>query len=332
MFKSREMLRTFDIRSFLVLLIGLLICACAGEPIVETQMPPAIQSSEAAESANPAAEPTRDEETKYPGVTIDEQFPVAFHGSRIDDNRFAGETVVAIGDFQVRIAKYEPATISKDPKKLFSFKARSPGEYWANVVGSSKLLGPDSTQIYVEATGPGGVCCTNYWITDVSSGTPRSIFRSEDFGHFRNQMEVFDAEGDGVYELVQFDSCFRYFMDDCGSCSPEPRAVFKYDRAAGQYRPEPNLQQNFAHSSMVDQENSIRERFEANQLQPPPNTDIDLNRSVLAHVVELFHIGQGKNAWAFFDRYYDDPNGEARKEIKHRLAGCKFYQGLRSRS
>ena len=27
--------------------------------------------------------------------------------------------------------------------------------------------------------------------------------------------EIFDEDGDGVYELVQFDSCLRYFKDDC---------------------------------------------------------------------------------------------------------------------
>ena len=44
-------------------------------------------------------------------------------------------------------------------------------------------------------------------------------------------------------------------------------------------------------------------------------------------MVDLLFIGEEKNAWSVFDKYIDD--GETRREINKRLAGCKYYQALR---
>jgi hypothetical protein len=273
----------------------------------------------------PESSPTPDE-PKYEGVFIDEQFPITAYFSSIDDNGREDEAQVQVSGFTVNIKKYAPRTIERNSKTLFVFKNKYPGDYWGTLVGGSSLLGSGSKQIYVVTSGPGGVCCTNYLITDVSGARPRNIFRSEDYGHFRDVMEVFDAEGDGLYELVQWDSCLRYFMDDCGSCSPEPKVVFKYNRNLREYRPASGIQQDFVKKQMARTKMWIEEKY--SEQQATKEVSLDLHRTVLSYVANLLHIGEEKKAWETFNKYGNDSDGKVRKEIERRLASCKFYQAL----
>lgn len=151
---------------------------------------------------------TPNDDTTYPGKTIDEIFPFIAEHDFMEEN-FKGKTYSEkVDKFEITIKNFAPKMIIKDGKTIFNFKTLYPNEYHSNLIGVSHLLGKNSKQIYVVSGGPGGVCCTNYWITEVSGKTPRNIFRSEDFGSFRDAMEIFDADGDGIYELVQFDSAF----------------------------------------------------------------------------------------------------------------------------
>ena len=270
-------------------------------------------------------------EESYSGVTIDQKFPlIEYHYFMEGD--FKNKTYsVNAEDFQVTINNFAPQSISKNGKNIFKFKTLSPKDYWASLVGVAHLLGENSKQIYVTASGPGGVCCTNYWIVDISHGTPRNIFRGEDFGGFRNPMEIFDADGDGIYELVQFDSAFRYFMDDCGSCSPEPRAVFKYDKKSGEYLPAKSIQQDFIKEYFVETEKQLAETFEKLSINEDVSERLDFQRSNLSYIVDLFYLGDERKAWKAFDKYYFGyANKEKiRSEIKNRLRSSKFYQSLK---
>lgn len=173
---------------------------------------------------SPTPEIASEAEPKYLGTAIDQVFPPTTHISAIDNNDHEKDYSVEVAGFLLKVEEYVPRTLEHNGRAVFKFKEREAGGYWGTLVGSSQLRGSGSKEIYTVVSGPGGVCCTNYSIVNISSGRPKSIFHSEDFGGFRDPMEIFDAEGDGIYELMQFDSCFRYFMDDCGSCSPEPRA------------------------------------------------------------------------------------------------------------
>ncbi len=266
----------------------------------------------------------------YPGRTIDQIFPIIeSHDFMEEDFKQKTYTVNAEG-FQVGINNFTPKTISKNGKHLFKFITLTPREYSSNLVGISHLLGKNSKQIYVVANGPGGVCCTNYWITDVSSGTPRNIYRSEDFGSFRDPMEIFDSDGDGIYELMQWDSAFRYFMDDCGSCSPEPRAIFKYDKKTQTYLPAKGVQQDFVKEGFLKTEKWLAETFEKLKTSDDPGEELNFHRSLLAHIVDLFYLGEERKAWKTFDKYFsnDSHTKKIRDEIKSRLRQSKFYQAL----
>jgi hypothetical protein len=267
----------------------------------------------------------------YPGKTIDQVFPV-IEDHDFQDKNFDGKSYsVNVGDFQIAIKNFAPKTIKRNEKVVFRFKTLYNEGYWANMIGTSNLLGKNSKELYVVVSGTGGVCCTNYWITDVSNKTPRNIFRSEDFGYFRDPMEIFDADGDGIYELVQFDSTFRYFMDDCGSCSPEPRAVFKYDKKTRTYLPAKGIQQEFVKEGFSKTQKWLAETFEKLKTSGDPGEELNFHRSLLAHIVDLFYLGEERKAWKTFDKYF--PKGfnkkKTRAEIESRLRGSKYYLALR---
>lgn len=275
---------------------------------------------------------TENIENAYPGISIDQQFPlIANHDFQETDLK---EKIYFVNadDFQITVKNLAPKIISKNGKAVFKYKTIYPSDYHSNLVGVSQLLGRNSKEIYVVTNGPGAVCCTNYWIADVSKGKPRNIFRSEDFGGFRDAMEVFDADGDGVYELVQFDAAFRYFMDDCGSCSPEPRAVFKYNKRTRTYLPAKGIQQDFVEESLAKTGKWLEETFNKLKKENDVGLELDFKRSSLAYIVDLFYLGETRKAWKTFDRYFDGwfEKEKIRAEIKHRLKQSKFYQTLKN--
>lgn len=306
---------------FFVACLAVFSCSPKTDPQSATLIP---ESSPYQFDASPVSD-TPD----YPGKTIDEVFPIISEKNLSDKEMGGKKYSVQAANFSVEFSNFTPISIRNDKAVLLNFKADSAGDYWSNLVGKSNLLGEKSSEIYVVATGPGAVCCTNYWINDISSGKPKSIFRSEDYGRFRDAMEIFDAEGDGVYELVQFDSCFRYFLDDCGSCSPEPRAVFKYDEKKGEYRPTKEIQQDFVKESMVRAKETIREKYETLQQTKDIGTESDVSKLVLDHVVNLLYLGRDKEAWQVFEKYKTGDSTKVIREIEFRLAGCKFYQALK---
>ncbi len=334
---------------YLTLVFVLISTNCANKAITSGDQPDIsapVQTQIILESKTPIPENSPiEEETKpeYPGVTIDGEFPViANHDFREEDFKQKTYSVETEG-FQITNKNFTPKTISKNGKVIFNFKTLYPNDYVTNLIGVSRLLSENSKQIYVVTVGPGGVCCTNYWITDVSNNEPRNIFRSEDYGGFRDPMEIFDADGDGVYELMQWDSAFRYFLDDCGACSPEPRAIFKYDKKSGTYLPAKNIQQDFVKEDFLQTEKWILEsfakleKFEKNnetENQEYLSLLLDYNRRFLDYNVNLFYLGDEKKAWKTFDKYYNGYNEKekVRAEIKSRLRQSKFFQALRKSS
>ncbi len=320
------------VRTPYIIIILVTFIACGQELSTErlrADEDPGVSETNPAPSSS--TETTAEAEPNYEGVTIDQIFPITGRVSAIDDDGREKAAAFEVDGYVVKIEDYIPLYLERDAKTIFRFKRRESDGYWATLVGRSHLLGPASTQIFTVVSGPGGVCCTNYSIIDISSSDPREIFHSEDFGDFRNPMEVLDADGDGIYELVQFDSCFRYFMDDCGSCSPEPRAYFKYDPRRKQYFPTPGIVQDFLKDGHRHSDEWLAEKSEQFKATGDVGIGQDIRRSALAHMVDLLYIGDETRAWTVFDTYIDDPKDEIRREIKSRLKGCKFYQAMRKR-
>lgn len=313
---------------FLSLFI-LIFSGCKSQPPPEAALntPPSLTSSATSLTSNSTDSPV--DETPYAGIFIDQQFPFTEHGFAQEQSD--GENVsIKVGDYDINFKGSTPQTIERKGKTVFRFKTLYPEDYHASFIGTSNLLGKDSKELYVVAAGPGAVCCSNYWIVDISGDQPRQIFRSEDFGGFRDAMEIFDADGDGTYELMQWDSAFRYMLDDCGACSPEPRAVFKYDAKSGAYRPAKGLRQEFL-MSFDDREKELEVESEEMIVLTDGSSvnDPKFYRNLNAYVVDLIYYGDEKRAWRIFDKYYGKDEKETRAEIKHRLANSKFYQAIK---
>ncbi len=271
-----------------------------------------------------------DQENSYPGKTIDMVFPLTVDVSREDLNEKQHGKFAQSG-FSVNTKGLMPTTLVRNGKRVLTFDtAYEWDSYRGFLLGESKLVGLKSKQLYIISTGPGGPCCTNYWIVDITKQTPKLIFRSEEFGGFRDPMEIFDADDDGIYELMQFDTCFRYFNDDCGSCSPEPRAYFKYDPSRKKYLPTKGIVQDFVKEDLKSTEKWLVEKLLEMKSSANTNLQFDINRTAISYAADLFYIGEDKKGWKIFNRYVDDPHGKLKQEMKDRLAGCKFYQALKS--
>lgn len=282
------------------------------------------------------SETPKEEEPKYPGVQIDEKFDlVETHNSNESELKEKIYNVDVEG-FQIEFKGFTPKRVKKNNISLYKIKTlRAP--YAAYGIGLSSLLGKESKQIFLDV-GNGGMCCSNYWIIDISNKKARTIFRSEDYSYYRGGMEIFDAEGDGIYELVQFDGTFRYMMDDCGTCSPEPRAVFKYDKKKKQYIPAKGIHQDFVLEGFKESEKLIAENFDKLQEQKYDENDrtleYELSQTVRSHVVDLIYFGDEKKAWKIFDKYFpkNSSKEETRAAIKERLKQSKFYQALKKKN
>lgn len=318
-------------RLIIVLSLGLMASCTTGLPTKTIGDARIVVRGTAYETPTPAPTetPTPDPQSEYPGVTIDQIFPLVSYSSFNDKTGVDTTRLINALGYDLEIKGFAPIAIKKESRTLFRFKTLFSDEYHETVVGRSHLLGPQSNEIYVAAVGPGAVCCTNYWIVDVTSSKPRLIFQGEEHGRFRDAIEIFDQDGDGMYELAQSDSCFRYFMERCGTCSPEPKAAFKYDPKRGRYLPARGVRQDFVKAWMTRAENKVKTQYKALQQKPDPSVEFEMNDQVLELFVQMLHIGEEKDGWAFFRKYYSDQTPELMKEIKWRLKKCEFYQALR---
>lgn len=309
-----------------IILTFLLISSCSFAPSHQIDPEHVATTGTVLQATPPQASPSP-EEYEYLGKSIDQVFPIT-ESHDFQDSEYKGKKVqIPVAGYEVVISDFKPIRLLRKSQSVVDFQARHDG-YWASLVGQSSLLGPESRQIYLVASGPGGVCCTNYWIVDLSPPKPRTIFRSEEFGDFRQSMEVFDADEDGIFELVQLDSCMRYFRDDCGTCSPEPRAYFKYDEKTKKYLPAKGVIQDFIKEQLAASESWLAEKYQEWKNTKDPTLQLDLNRSVIAHIADLLHLGEDRKAWNIFKMYGGVVDAADRTEIKNRLAQCKFYRAL----
>lgn len=277
-----------------------------------------------------ASEPTPIPTPEYPGKSIDQIFPPHQIISGLHDKEDEKIKSLEIEGFTLKVSEFVPLSLEKNGLPVYKYDKRQREGYWGLITGVSHLRGSGAKEIYSIVSGPGGVCCTNYSIVDISDNKPRTIFHSEDFGSFRDQMEVFDTDGDGVYELMQWDSCFRYFMDDCGSCSPEPRVYFKYENKHQRYLPAIGLTQDFVRKSLDETEKNLEEKLAELNKTYDPETALNHRRSVLSLFVDLVHIGEEKKAWNILATHKED-DAKTRTAIQERLANCPFYQFIKAK-
>ncbi len=268
---------------------------------------------------------------EYPGKDIQAVFPPETKNtaSWVNDT-YERSRSFDISGYTITTRNFKPIYLKKNGRVRLKFQTKSSwSDYSAFFAADASLLGPNTKQIYVLSPNTAAVCCTNYWIIDITTNQPRVIFRSEDYGRFREGMEIFDADRDGIYELVQFDATFRYFAGDCGSCSPLPRAYFKYDPTKRSYLPAESVVQDFVVAGIKRSEKWLAEKKDEYDTLKKAEVDSLVQRNALARTADLLFIGEEKRAWKIFDTYVFDPKGDLRKEMKWDLRQSKFYQALR---
>lgn len=120
-------------------------------------------------------------------------------------------------------------------------------------------------------------------------------------------------------------------MDDCGSCSPEPRAYFRYDKKRGKYLPAKGIAQDFVKEGHKNTEEWLEENFAKLGALEAEVKEHEFHRSLLSHTIDLIYIGEQKKAWKLFNKYYAPGKykEEVRMEIKRRLRQSAFYRALR---
>ena len=126
------------------------------------------------------------DENSYPGKTIDMVFPPSAETSIVRNGSNDGpDRKFEHSGFTIHTKGFSPSALERNGKKIMKFYTASPwDEYWSFLIGEANLLGPSSKQVYIVSTGPGAVCCTNYWIVDIADSTPR-LFSERKFGRFR---------------------------------------------------------------------------------------------------------------------------------------------------
>ncbi len=271
-----------------------------------------------------------------PGTYIDEVFPpLTHHDSSMEEDNADTSFDFKYENYLLKIKKNVPQVLLKNGKRWFEYKADRES-YRTNVIGISRLLGKAKKQLYFVNVGSGAVCCTNYWIVDISSARPKEIYRTEDYGgSLGDPIELFDADGDGVYEMVQAVYAFRYMLDECGTCSPQPRAVLKYDRRAGKYLPAKDIYPPWAAKIWKEEKARVIKAFREKKFDGE-GIDRGYSRTVVDLLTHFIYRGREKEAWAFFDKYYvrdgtnynDKSKTRVRREIKYIINHCRFYQAL----
>jgi len=141
-------------------------------------------------------------------------------------------------------------------------------------------------------------------------------------------MELFDTDNDGTYELVRFDACFRYFGGDCGSCSPEPRVAFAFDKAANRYVPKGHIMQSFAREGLEQEISGLEDKRVQLRNGGDKSVEYDMKAAALDVFDQLVHLGDEHRAWSILNEYRHPTRADL-KEIRSNLQTCPFYQYLR---
>lgn len=283
-------------------------------------LPTAPQTPQA--ESSPETQPTPEEE--YPGVQLSDKFP-EIAVANASENPKQGKHTLEIEDLLIEFDGYTPISISRSNGRRVKMTTHHPGEYRGYGVGKAELLGKGKEAMYIEFGGISATCCSQVFLIDLSGREPKVVFGSEDYGRFKWGAEVFDAEGDGILEIAMFDSCFRYFMDDCGSCSPEPKAVFKYEGRSGEYVPAKGIRQDFDITYLNRNEEWVKREHDLGD----GNRDVRYRWTLNQVVVAKLWLGEEEEAWKFFDLYTVQQKEETRTAMRETLKECPYYQAIR---
>ena len=205
------------------------------------------------------------------------------------------------------------AVVRKNGKVVREFDGTYGGFGNATDFGLFTFLGGDAKQLAVSQTIPRG---GRHWVYDLEEN--RIVFDSSKWGVGREEFDVVDVNGDGVYEISMPLIVFYMFENMSMAETPLPEIVFKYDSSAKEYLPANPQFSDYVLRRVSDDIERVKNGDEIGYLGRR-----------LGVVLKYLYVGKDREAWEFFDNEYKrDDKEEVKARIKDELRKEKTYQFL----
>lgn len=188
----------------------------------------------------------------------------------------------------------------------------------SNDFGLFPVLGGTTKQLLITQAAPRS---GRHWIVDLASPF-RVIFDSYDYRVGREDFNLVDIDGDGVYELLFIDpSFYMKFPGMTMAETPLPCAIFKYDKQARKYLPANHRFQDYVLKGIDDQIKQLK-----------PDTGPGYLPDRLDILLRYIYAGKKDEGWRFFDQEYQlaDKAG-VKAKVESVLKAHPFYKFIYSK-
>ncbi|CAN5600275.1 hypothetical protein BH10ACI1_BH10ACI1_21200 [soil metagenome] len=217
---------------------------------------------------------------------------------------YSGDTTITYNGYKIRNLE-NGLSISKKGKRLVFIP--SAGIPFGNF-GLKSLLGGNKKQLIYETYTGGTHGCIEQSIIDLSSSTPRIIFRSRNYDvsgvDNYDTLGTFDKENDGISEITQE---FTYGLGmDCAEVSnPHIYIGFKYNQSAKKYLPMKKFPPNS--KEWVEE---LKEEIEKHNLsirnnkRPAEAGTCEYHSSIFAIALNYIYTGKEKEGLDYLEKNY----------------------------
>jgi len=188
-------------------------------------------------------------------------------------------------------------------------------------IGLFSFLDKKTKQIIIQQSTGGAHCCYLWRIYDLFP-VFRLAFDSRRYpiGDAMDDAVLLDIDKDGMLEFIHYSNMFSYFDDYCFTCLPRPVVVFRYNLEAKQYFPANHI---FPAYSLKGVKKSIEQVKEMDRQQR------DIFPPMLEVLLSYIYSGREKQAWAFYNQYYNSQYGRTlKRKIKSALRRDGIYRFL----
>lgn len=131
-----------------------------------------------------------------------------------------------------------------------------------------------------------------FWVVNFDNDA-KLIFDSGDWGGFREWINFFDLENDGIYEFSMAQNNWLGFQSLASIDTPLMSIIFKYDKKTNKYLPA-------NHKYRERTKSIVEEQSEENA------SDKNLEfRNVMENFLKYIYAGMETEAWSYFEKNYN---------------------------
>jgi hypothetical protein len=216
--------------------------------------------------------------------------------------------------------------VSRSGKVVQNFgEASEP--HWVSMSPVS-MLGPISKQVLIEEYSGGAHCCSTFWLLDANPELRVLLDTSNGLMH--GNSPPLDIDGDGISEIWIRDTTFDYFRVPY-AWSPVAEICFSFDKTAQRFTPANDLCFPGIRKELDEEVAAVRsEKWK--QQEDPEIRDYVRRMLVLNVVIGYFYAGHEREAWDFYDKYYQvGDRDQVRAEFLDVVSHDPFYKEMRAR-